>query len=89
MSTDIFDEHKEMKSPKAISFALRKLYDNTFKESFKESKDNKGIRHNPDESRRRSTLALNWPGDELVQQLIRDTAMLMCKYDVDPEEISG
>ena len=78
--SDIYDERQAIKSVKEISHHLRQFYiDEMRLQTSNES---------PDIKNRRTQLAMNWPGDEIVQQLIYDAVGVMKKFNISPKEVN-
>ena len=90
--TDIFEEHKEMQNATNLSFEIRKICNNALRDNRagtrRTTSDGRPtFNPDPDGDRRRCQLALKWPGDELVQQIIKDTVLLMKQYDIQPKQV--
>lgn len=74
--SDIYDERDDYKSPKLLTQQLHRHYISILR------RDVTPARMDQDELRRSTELATNWPGDELVAQLIGDAVRLMSENGV-------
>jgi len=93
--SDIFDEKEDLRNTRSIMAVIRDKYN----ENMRHTGDNVdymgGIsgtynvepRRDPDELARCTALALHWPGDEVVRQIILDTVKTLAEYDVDPQSV--
>lgn len=89
---DLFDESVELRKITDLSQEIRRLCVETMKKQQQGTKrttpDGRPMFNpDPEGDRRRVILAMNWPGDELVQQIIKDTVSLMVKHDIQPKQV--
>ena len=78
--TSIYDDKKEFESVKGLTIKLREFYETELKMHTGSGARNEQIRV-------RSTLAIQLPGDERVQQLLRDTFNMLLNNNVDVEDV--
>ena len=80
--SDIFDEDgkENICGTKEITSRLQKMYLGEVKEGERQYID-------LDERQRRTQLAIKWPDNDLVRQIILDAARLMKSYDIKPGDV--
>ena len=78
--SDIFDESEDLKDAKSFAAFLRDEYQRVLH-------DGVSSPTNVDELRLRTHLANNWPGDEIITQIVRDVARIMRANRIKPEDI--
>jgi len=93
--SDIFDEKEDLRNTRGIMIALRHRYDEKMRHKGDEAEymvgnvSRTGIYNveplylrDPDEMARCTALALHWPGDDVVRQIIIDTIKTLIENDV-------
>ncbi len=75
--SSIFTEKEDLKNMKSIIATLREDYASKLKNYEPRFGD----------ARLLTKLNLQWPGDEIITQVLRDTFELLVKYDIDPKDI--
>jgi len=77
--TNIYNERAEMSTTRAIAIFLKEKYD---ADLVGKSKDMDG-----DERARCTYLANNWPGDDIVRQIVKDAAKVLSEYNINPRNV--
>lgn len=89
--SDIFDEKRDLKNLTSFVAQLRNDYHTEFHERVRAEITDLGVVEHtyvdPEEIRLKSNLVINWPGDEIVGQIIRDTIRLMIDNDIEPNDL--
>ncbi len=75
----IYDEKKEFESVRGLTLKLREFYQEELKR-FEPGRRDETVRV-------RTNLAMNWPGDEQVEQLLKDAFSMMMNNNVELEDI--
>lgn len=83
--SSIFSESNDIKSTKSLTSYLRDYYNEQMQNSMAyKASTNKFM---PEEYKNISMLAINWPGDEIVGQIVKDTCRLMVKHNITPDDL--
>lgn len=89
--SDIFDEKEDLKNLKSFVSFLRNEYEIDLHERHKVSVTDRGVEDrlhlDVDELRMRNHLATQWPGDEIVSQIIKDTCIIMKNNNLKPGDL--
>jgi len=91
--SDIFDEKEDLKSAKSLAHKIREVCNDTLRPTEQQRVHNMDrgtyLRSlvDPEAARRRKALAMSWPGDDLVQQIVIDALKIMVEYDIKPREV--
>jgi len=80
--SSIYDERQEMHSAKELARVIRGVCVDVLRQ-----KNAKLSFDEVDERVRHSQLAVNWPGDDLVRQIVMDTVALIRNYELDINKI--
>lgn len=89
--SDIFDEKKDLKYLKSFVVKLRNNYQSFMHNCVRAEVSNIGVveRTNvdPEEIRLKNKLAISWPGDEIVGQIVKDTVRLIIDNNINPGDL--
>ena len=98
--SDIFDEKDDLKNTKGIIAVLRKKYNEKLRHKGEEVEYMSGnvsitgsyniepvYLRDPDEMARCTSLALRWPGDDIVRQLVFDTIKVLIENNVNLKSV--
>lgn len=77
--SDIYDEKEDLKNVRSFTAFMRSEYQRLYQSNL--------LGNDPDTIRLRSTLATNWPGDELIQQIVKDVSHIMKTNNIKPGTI--
>jgi hypothetical protein len=91
--SDIFEEKEDLKNVKSLVIEIRKICSEAMKPAEQQRIHNMDrgtyLRSlvDPDEAMRRKALALRWPGNDLVQQIVIDALKIMREHGIKPQEV--
>jgi len=83
--SDIFDDKKDLRNMKSFVARLRDKYTSVMHNST--SGRSSQINLDQDEMRRMTHLAMQWPGDEIVGQILKDAGILSNEADLDISDL--
>lgn len=91
--SDIFDEKQDLKNIKSLTMEIRKVCTEAMRPTETQRVHNMDrgtyLRSlvDPDMAVRRKALAMHWPGDDMVQQIILDALKIIVEHNINPKEI--
>lgn len=77
--SDVFDDSDDLKNVRSFVAFMRSEYQRQLHDGVKDE--------DPLTIRIRNQLATNWPGDDVMQQIIKDAATIMNSNHIKPSDI--
>lgn len=78
--SNVFDESEDLKNARSFVAFMRSEYQ-------RQLHDQKTDGLDPSTIRLRNQMVTHWPGDEIMQQIVKDVAQIMRNNNIKPEDI--